>query len=87
MGYTVLSYSSVRELILAKRLRVWRIVDPVIKRSLVITTASQRPSTKPARALTRMFRAQIEARIRDGLWAPPHEDAQESDPPVIRLVA
>lgn len=74
LAYTILSYSSVRELVLAKRLRVWRIVDPVITRSLVITTASQRPSTKPVRALSRMFREQIEVRIRDGLWAPPHED-------------
>ena len=55
LGYTILSYSSVRELVLAKRLRIWRIVDPTITRTLVITTTTQRPSTKPARALMRMF--------------------------------
>jgi LysR family transcriptional regulator, nitrogen assimilation regulatory protein len=87
LGYTILSYSSVRELVLAKRLRVWRIVDPVIKRSLVITTASQRPSTKPARALTRMFREQIEARIRQGLWAPPPEETPPHPVPRPRLAA
>jgi LysR family nitrogen assimilation transcriptional regulator len=87
LGYTILSYSSVRELVLAKRLRVWRIVDPVIRRSLVITTASQRPSTKPARALTRMFRELIEARIRGGLWAPPQEEAPAAAPQRTRVAA
>jgi LysR family nitrogen assimilation transcriptional regulator len=73
MGYTILSYSSVRELVLAKRLRIWRIVDPTITRSLVITTTTQRPSTKPARALMRMFKEKIETHVREGLWAPPPE--------------
>lgn len=72
-GYTVLSYSSVRELVQAKRLRIWRIVDPVITRSLVITNTTQRPSTRPVRALTRMFKEQIESHVRDGRWTPPTE--------------
>lgn len=71
LGYTVLSYASVRELVLAKRLRIWRIVDPAIKRSLVITTTTQRPSTKPVRALTRIFQELIAAHVRDGRWSPP----------------
>lgn len=71
MGYTILSYSSVRELVLAKRLRIWRIVDPTITRTLVITTTTQRPSTKPARALMRMFKEKVESHVRDGLWVPP----------------
>ena len=54
LGYTVLSYSSVRERVLAKRLRIWRIVDPPISRSLPLATTTQRPSTRPARALTRV---------------------------------
>lgn len=69
-GYTVLSYSSVRDLVVAGRLRLWRIV-PTITRSLVITTTTQRPSTRPARALTRMFKELIESHVRGGLWAPP----------------
>lgn len=73
MGYTILSYSSVRELVLAKRLRIWRIVDPTITRTLVISTTTQRPSTKPARALMRMFKEKIESYVRDGRWLPPSE--------------
>jgi len=73
LGYTVLSYSSVRDLVIAKRVRIWRIVEPVITRSLVITTTSQRPSTKPARDLTRIFQELINSHVRDGRWAPPSE--------------
>ena len=71
LGYTVLSYSSVRDLVIAKRVRIWRIVEPVITRSLVITTTNQRPSTKPARDLTRIFQELINSHVRDGRWAPP----------------
>jgi len=70
-GYTILSYSSVRDLVLAKRLRIWRIVDPVITRTLVITTTTQRPSTKPARALMRIFKEKVDGYVRDGRWLPP----------------
>lgn len=73
MGYTILSYSSVRELVLAKRLRIWRIVNPTITRTLVITTTTQRPSTKPARALMRMFREKVESYVREGRWLPPSD--------------
>lgn len=73
LGYTVLSYASVRDLVLAKRVRIWRIVDPTITRSLVITTTNQRPSTKPVRALTRIFQEMIETHVREGRWAPPPE--------------
>ncbi len=71
LGYTVLSYSSVRDLVVANRLRIWRIVDPTIQRSLVITSTSQRPSTLPARALARIVQELIESHVRDGRWAPP----------------
>ena len=70
LGYTVLSYSSVRDLVVARRLRLWRIVDPTITRSLIITTTTQRPSTRPARDLTRMFKELVESHVRGGLWAP-----------------
>ncbi len=75
LGYTILSYSSVRDLVLSKRVRIWRIVDPMITRSLVITTTNQRPSTKPVRALTRIFQELIESHVRDGRWAPPSDGA------------
>lgn len=72
-GYTVLSYSCVRDLVRSRRLQIWRIVQPTITRSLVITHATQRPSTRPSRALMRMFKEMIEAHVREGLWTPPPE--------------
>ena len=78
LGYTFLSYSSVRDLVIAKRVRIWRIVNPTITRSLVITTTNQRPSTKPVRALTRIFQELIESHVRDGRWAPPQESTSSA---------
>ena len=80
LGYTILSYGSVSELVTAKRLRIWRIVDPTITRSLVITTTSQRPTTKPVRALTRIFQELIASHVRDGRWSPPLDSAQGVHP-------
>lgn len=65
-GFTILSASSVLDLLRTKRVRIWRMVDPTITRSLVIATATQRPSTKPVRALKTIFRQQIESLMREG---------------------
>lgn len=67
-GYTVLSASSVLDLLRAKRVRIWRIVEPTITRSLVIATTTQRPSTKPVRELSKIFRQQIESLMNEGQW-------------------
>jgi LysR family nitrogen assimilation transcriptional regulator len=64
LGYTVLSASSVVDLVRAKRVRTWRLTEPTITRSLVIATSTQRPSTKPARALMKMFRQRMESLMR-----------------------
>lgn len=87
LGYTVLSYSSVRDMALSRKLRIWRIVEPTITRQLVIANGTQRPSTRPSRALTRMFKEKIEAHVRDGLWAPPAELAFAAAPDGLRAVA
>lgn len=67
-GYTVQPASAVVELLRAKRVRMWRMVEPTITRSLVIATATQRPSTKPVRALATIFRRKIEALVDEGRW-------------------
>jgi LysR family nitrogen assimilation transcriptional regulator len=79
LGYTVLSYSCVRDLITANRVRIWPIVKPTITRSLVIASATQRPSTKPVRALTSIFRRKIQSLINEGRWAAP-SDCRDSQP-------
>ena len=68
LGYTILSASSVLDLLRAKRVRIWRLAEPTITRSLVIATGTQRPSTKPVRALTKIFRQKIESLLHEGSW-------------------
>ena len=70
IGYTILSYSSVHHLIEAQRIRKWSIVDPVMTRSLVVATSTQRPVTKAARALVGFVRKQVDALVVQGRWAP-----------------
>jgi len=66
LGYTILSASSVLDLLRAKRVRIWRLVEPTITRSLVIATATQRPSTKPVRTITMIFRQQMGMLLHEG---------------------
>lgn len=87
LGYALLSYASVMDLVLARRLRIWRIVEPTISRSLVLAVGTQRPSTRPVRALTRIFREQVEAHVRNDRWTPPPEAAGGEALPPVRLVA
>ncbi len=70
IGYTILSYSSVHHLIEAGRIRAWSIVEPVMTRSLVVATSTQRPVTKAARALVGLVRKQVDALVAQGRWAP-----------------
>ena len=70
IGYTILSYSSAHHLIEAGRIRKWSIVEPVMTRSLVVATSTQRPVTKAARALVGFVRKQVDALVAQGRWAP-----------------
>src|SRR3546814_12414836 len=49
LGYAVMSYSCVAEQLAQRRMRIWRIVQPTITRTLVIATSTQRPSTHAVR--------------------------------------
>lgn len=69
-GYTILSYSSVRHLVAAGRIRIWPIVEPPIARQLILATSSQRPTTVATRALTEMVRNQVREMLEQGLWSP-----------------
>ena len=71
VGYTVLSYSCVHQLISAGRIRSWSIVEPTMTRSLVVATSSLRPITKAAKALVAMVSEQVNGLVKEGRWAPP----------------
>lgn len=70
IGYTILSYSCVHPLIEAGRIRKWSIVEPVMTRTLVVATSTQRPVTKAARALVGFVRRQIDSIVAEGRWNP-----------------
>ncbi|ANN79974.1 LysR substrate-binding domain-containing protein [Bordetella flabilis] len=70
LGYAVLSYACVAPQIAQGRMRIWRIVQPGITRSLVIATSTQRPSTKAVRMLRTILRRQLHDLIDRGRWAP-----------------
>lgn len=70
MGYAVLSYSCVAAPIAQGRMRIWRIVEPTITRSLLVATSTQRPSTRPVRALGTLLRRQIQDLVERGGWIP-----------------
>jgi LysR family nitrogen assimilation transcriptional regulator len=71
VGYTVLSYSCVHQLISAGRIRSWSIVEPTMTRSLVVATSSLRPITKAAKALVAMVSEQVDGLVKEGRWSPP----------------
>ena len=73
MGYTILSYSSVHELVAQKRIKYWRIENPSIQRELLLVTSSQRPTTTAVRALTKQVRHEVQELRDRGLWAPPKQ--------------
>jgi LysR family nitrogen assimilation transcriptional regulator len=70
LGYAVLSYACVAPQIAQGRMRIWRIVQPGITRSLVIATSTQRPSTKAVRMLRTILRRQLHDLIDRGRWTP-----------------
>ena len=70
IGYTILSYSCVHPLIEAGRIRKWSIVAPVMTRTLVVATSTQRPVTKAARALVGFVKRHVAGMVTLGTWNP-----------------
>lgn len=70
VGYTILSYSSVHDLVTQERIKYWRIEKPVIRRELLLATSSQRPTTTAIRALTAQIRSEVKELQKQGLWEP-----------------
>ncbi|TCT04365.1 LysR substrate-binding domain-containing protein [Aquabacter spiritensis] len=73
IGYTVLSYPCVHDLVEAKRLRYWHLTEPTIARKLVLASSTVRPITGASRALAGMVRAHAQTMVKTGRWTPrPH---------------
>lgn len=70
IGYTLLPYSCVHDLVRTGRIRAWPVVEPKITRELMLATTTTRPLSKAARALGRMVRLEVRALEKAGRWAP-----------------
>ncbi len=70
VGFTILPYAPVHKLVSAGRLQIWPIVDPHIRRELLLVTSTQRPMTLATRHLARMVRKQVKELVHEGRWMP-----------------
>lgn len=71
IGYTILPYSCVHELVTQQRVRAWPIDVSSMTRELVLATATLRPIAKAARELGRMVRLEVTDLKATGLWGRP----------------
>jgi LysR family nitrogen assimilation transcriptional regulator len=67
-GYTILPLACVDHLLSAGRLKSWSIVEPSMKRALVLAASTQRAATKATRAFSRIVRMQADGLIKQGRW-------------------
>jgi LysR family nitrogen assimilation transcriptional regulator len=86
-GYTIHSYSLAHELIREGRLQCWPIVNPRLTRQLILASASQRPTTAAARALTNIVRSQVRDLIGQGFWRPVRPERTRAALPVPVVAA
>lgn len=73
VGYAVLPYFCAANQVKRGTVKIWRIHNPTIVRSLAITMSSRRPSTAPVRALSQMLRRMIQRIVDNEGWAPEPE--------------
>lgn len=71
VGYTYLPFMAVRAFVQAGRMKVWRIEDPHLSRTLILTTSTSRPMTTATRALATFVRGTVSALVKEGAWSPP----------------
>jgi LysR family nitrogen assimilation transcriptional regulator len=64
VGYTVLSESAVKHLLIAGRIRSWPLTGPTLMRELMLATSTQRPMSVGTRLVTRLIRDQVQAILR-----------------------
>lgn len=70
VGYAVLPYFCAADLVNKGTVRIWRIQNPTIVRSLSISTSTRRPSTAPVRALSQLLRRAIQDIVDNKGWSP-----------------
>jgi LysR family nitrogen assimilation transcriptional regulator len=75
VGYTVLPYASVHQLVESGRISAWPLRKPSLKRTLTIATSTQSPATDITRALLKLVREEVQSVIASGPWRPAAREA------------
>jgi DNA-binding transcriptional LysR family regulator len=68
LGWSILSFTTIREALAAGQIRAWRIEDPAITRSIFLCRPADRPGTRAVVAVEQRLRQAISDLIRDGSW-------------------
>jgi LysR family nitrogen assimilation transcriptional regulator len=64
VGYTVLSEGAVKHLLNAGRIRSWTLINPTLKRELLLATSTQRPMSVATRLVARLIRDEVQTILR-----------------------
>ena len=72
LGYTILSYASIHQRVIAGELKYWKLFNPEISRALVLATSTSRTNSPLSRALATMVRQHIKELAAAGQWSPSH---------------
>jgi LysR family nitrogen assimilation transcriptional regulator len=67
-GYTVLPYASIHQLEESKRIKVWRLKNPSLRRTLTLATSTQCPTTDATRALLKLVRTEVHRVVAAREW-------------------
>lgn len=70
VGYTVLPYASVHQLVESGRICAWPLRRPSLKRTLTLATSTQSPATETTRALLKLVRDEVHRVVATGPWRP-----------------
>ncbi|WP_159993055.1 LysR substrate-binding domain-containing protein [Roseomonas sp. 18066] len=68
LGWSILSYTTLREALEAKRISVWRIQDPAITRSIYLCRPADRPATRAVQAVEERVQQVLRRLVEEGGW-------------------
>jgi LysR family nitrogen assimilation transcriptional regulator len=68
VGYMVQPYAAINRLVAAGRLSARRIVDPLISRTMVMATTTQRPLSLAARTVLDVIKKDVKSLVESGEW-------------------
>ena len=68
LGWSILSYTTIRDALEARQVRAWRIEDPAITRSVYLCHPSDRPGTRAVLSVGHLTRRTLAQLVQEGAW-------------------